>query len=92
LKCPSPGYHVQMMMPDNNVRRVVHSILNDSKIREQVFSSAVHVALRDGYDDNALNTIREVIPVAAQQVRADLSPDEMERVAQIILERARKIQ
>jgi len=80
------------MMPDNNVRRVVHSILNDSRISEKVFSSAVYVALRDGYDDTALNTIREVIPTAAQQVRAQLSPDEMERVAQIILERARKIQ
>jgi len=80
-----------MMMPDNNVRRVVHSILNDSKIREQIFSSSVHAALRDGYDDNVLNTIREVIPTAAQQARADLSQDEMERVAQILLERARKM-
>jgi len=76
----------------DNVRRVVQSIRNDSRISEKVFSTSVYVALRDGYDDNALDTIRGVVPRAAQQVRAQLSPDETERVAQIILQHARRIQ
>lgn len=81
---PSPP-----MSGDENVNRVVECIRNDS---EKVFSRQVFIAIRDGHEDIALNIIRKVVPDVAKQIRVELSSEDQEKVAQIILERARKIQ
>ncbi len=77
---------------DESVYSVVECIRNDRKISEKVFSRRVFIALIEGHENIALDIIRKVVPNAAQQINVELSTEDQERVAQIILGRARKIQ
>ncbi len=80
------------MWSTENVIRVVDCIRNDTAISEKAFARRVYVALKNGHGEVALDIIRSVVPTAAKQIRVDLSAEEQEQVAQIILERARSIQ
>jgi hypothetical protein len=74
---------------NENIDRVVERIRNDS---EKVFSRPVFIAIRDGHEPTALSIIRKVVPNVAKEIRVELSDEDLEKVAQIILERARGIQ
>ncbi len=80
------------MSANENVIRVVECIRNDTKFGEKVFARPVYVAIRDGREDIALDTIRKVVPKPALQIRVELSAEDQENVAHIILGRARKVQ
>ena len=56
---------------NENVIRVIECIRNESKFSEKVFARPVYVAIRDGREYIALDTIRKVVPKAALQIMVE---------------------